>query len=176
MADPTVRANQISLPRGSFSFEQREAVAQAYPSTAAVNRQGQRVNLAHTPTQRLARRHVVSSHDMATHYVSSLTGKKVSQGKLLLEERGSIAEARSPVPTLTVAALQTAATARYDRFFGYLRNLFVGDSRENSAIQERLDPHHPRMQSAAALDAHVRHVKRAWALDQGMPVSGLNQT
>jgi hypothetical protein len=176
VSDPIVKSGKITLPRGSFSFEQKVAVAEAFPESAKANKAGDVINLRHRGQKRLARRHVVSSHDMATHYVQVLTNKKVSEGKLLLEQRSSIVKAQSPVASLTIPALQAAATNRYDAFFGYVRNLFVGDSRENSAIQENIDPHHPRMQAPGALDAHVRHVKRAWALNDSIKISGLNQS
>lgn len=125
----------------------------------------------------LARRHVISSYDISQHYMQALNGKKkkVSQGKILLEQRASIADARVQVSDLTVPALQEAATERYAKFFGYLRNLFIGDSRENSMLQENLDPKHPDMVGKPKkLDEHIRHVKRAWAMDASLKVSGVD--
>lgn len=112
------------------------------------------------------RRHVVSSDDMAKHYGSALAGKKFSQAKLLLEQRSSIADAREPVTEgkLTKKALIAAAKRRYRRFFGYAKNIFLGDSSENRSIQEHLDRGHPEMAGKKLRD-HVARIKREWALD-----------
>ena len=114
----------------------------------------------------------MSSHDISAHYVEALNNKKISEGKLLLEQRGSIAEARVPVTDATQEGIQAAASTRYSKFFGYLKNLFIGDSRENSSIQEHLDAGHPEM-AGKKLEEHVSHVKRAWALDEKIKISRL---
>jgi hypothetical protein len=111
---------------------------------------------------------------MSRHYAESLNGKKISEGKLLLEQRGSISEARTAVASVSQKGIQEAATNRYSRFFGYLKNMFIGDSRENSSIQEYIDKGNPEM-AGKKLDEHVRHVKRSWALDDNLKISGLNQ-
>ncbi|MES3020477.1 MAG: DUF4157 domain-containing protein [Pseudomonadota bacterium] len=177
VSDPDVKKGKISLPRGKFSFAQKWDLAQSHKNRKQLkkNKQNKMVNLAQVPGKELARRHVVSSHDIAKHYEAALVEKKVSQGKVLIEQRTSMADVGEGVSSLTVAALQKAATARYAAFFGYLRNLFIGDSRENSSIQENIDPHHPLMASdPKKLDAHVRHVKRAWAIDKTLEVSGFD--
>ncbi len=121
------------------------------------------------------RRHVVSSSDMATHYGTFLSNKKVAEAKLLLEQRGSIPEARVPVTSkskkkVDSGAIVDGAKARYRRFFGYAKNIFLGNSSENRSIQEHLDAGHPEM-ADAALGDHVARIKRAWALDPSMPIT-----
>jgi hypothetical protein len=161
----------VNIPRGSFSVEQKRGIAaQHQKSDLRKNAEGELINLA----KGLARRHVVSSYDMARHYMDTLNGKKMSEGKLLLEQRASIADARTPVEDVSQAGIQKAATSRYSRFFGYLRNMFIGDSRENSSIQEYIDKGHPEM-VGPKLQEHVSHMKRAWAFDQSMKISGLDQ-
>ena len=111
---------------------------------------------------------------MSRHYAESLNGKKISEGKLLLEQRGSISDARQQVEEVSQGGIQKAAKTRYAKFFGYLRNMFIGDSKENSSIQEHLDKGNPEM-AGQKLEEHVRHVKRAWALDENMKISRLDE-
>ena len=177
IGDPMVTDGQIKLPRGKFSFQQKWDLAQSHSRKEDLvkNSKGKLVNVSQVKGKELARRHVVSSHDIATHYEAVLTGKKVSQGKLLLEQRTLVGDLGEGVTALTIPALQKGATARYAAFFGYTRNLFIGDMRENSSIQEKIDPHHPLMsQDPAKLAAHVQHVKRAWAIDSKLNVTGFD--
>jgi len=162
----------ITLPRGKFSPTQKRGIAEQHATKKDLvsNSKGETVNLQ----AGLARRHVVSSYDMAKHYTDRLNSRKISEGKLLLEQRASLAEARTPVDELSVHGIQKAATSRYSHFFGYLRNMFIGDSRENSSIQEHLDRGHPDM-AKQQLQEHVSHVKRAWAFDKNMTISGLDE-
>ena len=71
--------------------------------------------------------------------------------------------AAHPKP-VTVPALREAAVARYNVFFGYAKNIFLGDSRENSSIQANLDRGHPEM-AGEELEEHVARIKRSFALD-----------
>jgi hypothetical protein len=183
--NPDILAKDIDLPRGSFSYEQKVDIAAQHEEMGGErdlrkNKQGDWINVSREKGKELARRHVVSAHDMSEHYTSVLVGKKASEAKLLLEHRGSIALAHTPVDRLAVTAIQAAAKTRYSKFFGYLRNMFIGDSRQNSAIQENIDRFHPNMQKSDGtpddkkLDEHVRHMKRAWAIDQSIKISGLD--
>lgn len=179
--DPDIGAAEIQLPRGEFTVTQKRGIAQAHIARGGKNAddivadtRNRMINLEESSS--LARRHVISSHDISQDYVTSLNGKKASQGKLLLEQRASVPEARVPVSALKADALQKAATKRYNAFFGYVRNLFIGDSRENSMLQENLDTKHPEMaNNPAKLDEHIRHVKRAWAMNPEMIISGLKK-
>jgi hypothetical protein len=161
--------SDIPIPRGSFSLEQKKGIAAEHlrmkPGSADIvpDSKGNEVNLRKSAS--LARRHVVSSDDISKHYSSSIKGKKYSQAKLLIEQRGSISEARTPVPDpLSEATVSQGIKARYNKFFGYIKNIFIGDSKENSSIQQHLDDGHPEM-AGAKLNEHVRRIKRSWAID-----------
>ena len=153
------------LPRGSFTLDHKRAIAaqHARKSDLVRNSKGELVNLK--KSLELARRHIVSSDDMAKHYRAALLNKTGSHAKLLIEQRGSIALARTPVPEpIGEKTIYEAAKARYSKFFGYFKNIFIGDSRENSAIQQHLDDGHPDM-AEKDLRNHVRRIKRSWAID-----------
>ncbi|MDP3225808.1 MAG: hypothetical protein Q8M96_21960, partial [Rubrivivax sp.] len=87
------------LPRGSFSPQQKAAIAgqHADKSELKLNSKGDLVNMGTRAGRALARRHVVSSFDISQHYSQALAKKKWSEAKLLLEQRGSIALAKTPV-------------------------------------------------------------------------------
>jgi hypothetical protein len=162
---------KIDLPRGSFTLDHKRKIAAQHPDKSDIvrNSKGEYVNLR--KSQELARRHIVSSHDMSEHYTKVLFGKKWSLGRVLIEQRGSIAQARTPVAApLGQKTIAEAAKERYSRFFGYFKNIFIGDSRENSAIQEHLDDGHPDM-AEKDLKNHVRRIKRSWALEENMEIS-----
>lgn len=163
----------VDLPRGGFTFEQKRGIAKQHPDQKdiVVNSKGQLINLRQIKGKELARRHVVSAHDMGKHYEERLNGKKVSEGKLLLEQRGSINDSRVPVEDISQLGIQKAAKSRYSKFFGYLRNMFIGDSLINSTLQERLDKGHPQMDTDKLVEEHVSHIKRAWAFDQKIDIS-----
>lgn len=126
----------------------------------------------------IARRHVVSSYDMARHYSTVLASKPgaplyPSAAKLLIEQRSSIAAAGTQVKGAPPKKndILKAATERHRKFFGYAKNLFLGDSPENSAIQEALDPHHPELTTKRKLNQHIKMVKRAWALSGSFEIT-----
>ncbi len=151
------------VPRGSFTLKQKRKIAAQHKDKSELrpNVDNELVNLQ----KGLARRHVVSSADMAEHYSTVLVKKKWSEAKLLLEQRGSISESHTPVKTpLNQDAIKEAANQRYARFFGYAKNLFIGDSKENSSIQQHLDDGNPDLAGKLLVD-HVRRIKRAWAID-----------
>jgi len=157
---------RIELPRDKFTADHKRAIAAQHPDQSDLvrNRKGELVNLK--KSRELARRHIVSSHDMAEHYSDALYKKKWSIGKVLIEQRGSIALARTPVAApLGQQTILEAVKTRYRNFFGYFKNIFIGDSRENSAIQEHLDDGHPDM-AEKDLKNHVRRIKRSWAMDE----------
>jgi hypothetical protein len=163
----------FSIPRGSFTVAQKARIAERHAdkSDLRVDSKGQLVNLA----PGLARRHVVSSADMAVHLGTVLENKKWSEAKLLLEQRGSISDSHTPVKDpLSQTAIEEAAKVRYSNFFGYAQNLFIGDSKENSSIQQHLDDGHPEM-ADQALDDHVRRIKRSWAVDNSIEITPVKQ-
>ena len=163
----------IQVPRKSFTYEMKSRLAEAQPdeSQLRADSRGRMVNLQ----RGLARRHIVSSYDMSVHYESFLKPRKISEAKLLLEERGSAPQSRTPVESATKTGIEAAANKRHEGFFGYTRNLFIGDSAENSSIQEELDRGKPGMGEKKLLE-HVSHIKRTWALDSSITISGLDAT
>jgi hypothetical protein len=166
----------VSISRASWSVDQKEAVKAEHlalggsESDFVLDSQGRKVNLK--PSLGWARRHIVSAYDIGKHYMDVLNTKmKWSAAKLLLEQRGSTSAGADAVvgstkvaEPLTLKAIQNAAVERYNRFFGYAKNLFLGDSRENSRIQEHLDNKRPGMAEQELKD-HVRRIKRSWALN-----------
>lgn len=180
----------VSLPRSVLKYDK-----QGNPKLDAKGRQKKKSMAVWTPTQKLKikaehermggdpnrlddkgnlaepekydRRHVVSLKDIGEHYEKSLNGKKVSAAKVLLEQRGSISDSRTPVESpLGVESIRKAALKRWRGFFGYARNIFVGDFAKNRALGRRLDPDHPEMAGdPAKLQDHVDRIKREWAMD-----------
>jgi Domain of unknown function (DUF4157) len=159
----------LVIERGSFTIENKRAIAAEArrhdPKTKDLtkNVDGEEINVR----SGIARRHVVSAYDVGQHYMEVLNKAKVSMAKLLLEERGSGPNAKARVAApITRVTIKEAALARYRKFFGYATNIFLGDSKENSSIQEHLDPHHPEMAgNTTKLNEHVARIKREWALD-----------
>jgi len=174
----------FEIPRPKrFSSAQKDAIAAQHKATMArttdnsalsnmqsmleTNARGKERNVR----EDIARRHVVSSFDIGKHYGTVLASKSgaplyPSAAKLLLEQRTSIAAAMTPVSGAPPKKndIVKAATERHRKFFGYAKNIFLGDSPENSALQEKLDPHHPEM-NKRKLNEHIRLIKRAWALN-----------
>jgi hypothetical protein len=169
VGDKTI--NKISVPRKYFTYEMKYKLAETHKDKTELkaDSEGRDVNVK----KGLARRHIVSSYDMSKHYEGVLQGKKVSEAKLLLEQRGSAPASRTPVESLTEDGVVAAANTRHHAFFGYTKNLFIGDSAENSSIQEELDRGKPGMGEKKLLD-HVSHIKRLWALDSSITISGLD--
>lgn len=169
---------EFKIKRGGFSDPQKRKVAEEAKRLKqdkhlkATERDDGREQEDINVAAGYARRHVVSAGDMRQHYMKFLNNKRASAAKLLLEQRGSIAGARTPVgPTVNAVTIREAAIARYSNFFGYAKNIFLGDSKENSSIQEHLDKGHPEMQTQILLDEHVDRIKRGWALDPSMEIT-----
>lgn len=162
--DPTVK--EFEIPRGNFTVEHKWAIA----DEARANQQGHLVRQdaegnAINVRKGIARRHVVSAYDMRAHYVAALKDKKASAAKLLLEQTGSLSQARVTLGRLSLPAVKEAAVQRYSNFFGFAKNIFLGNSRENSEIQENLDRGNPKL-AGKKLWEHVDRIKRSWALTQ----------
>ena len=119
-----------------------------------------------------ARRHVVSASDIGKHYMNVLNSKHrrcqrescCSSSAVPTRWHGP----RSRLPA-TVDTIKEAAIARYNKFFGYAKNIFLGDSKENSSIQEYLDTRHPEMEHT--VEDHVARIKRSLALDDSFEPS-----
>jgi hypothetical protein len=75
---------------------------------------------------------------------------------------------------LNEEALARAANTRYNKYFGFSKNLFTGDSKENSSIHQHLDDGNPDL-AGKALDDHVRRIKRTWAIDSTIKITPVKQ-
>ena len=171
-ATPTIAGRGRSRA-AKFTVEQKTKIADEAPGrsdpelpgdSCVEDSKGATINVA----EGIDRRHVVSSDDMATHYVEVLNKKQLSAGEAAARA-ARLASRTHATPVATrrprVEADQaTPPSARYNKFFGYAKNIFLGDSRENSSIQEHLDTGHPEM-AGKKLDDHVARIKRSWALD-----------
>jgi hypothetical protein len=113
-----------------------------------------------------ARRHIVSSKDIAEHYEKALNSKKWSIAKVLLEKSGS-GEAPTPVDKkVNNEAIHEATKKRHLKFFNSVDNLFVGPSRKNSALGRRFDPERGGfVMTPKEIDEYINSVKKNWALD-----------
>lgn len=166
----------VDIPRGSFTVDQKLAIADEHvatggdPSDIVRGAAGPRTRLR--KSRKLARRHVVSAHDMGSHYEKVLNrpGMLWSAAKLLIEQRGSTGDSDVVIAVtavaqpLTLRAVRAAAKERYNKFFGYAKNIFLGDSKKNSSIQQHLDDGNEAL-ADEKLYLHVRRIKRSWALD-----------
>lgn len=112
-----------------------------------------------------ARRHIVSSKDMAEHYEKVLTKKKASLGRTLLEKSGSEKLARiTSWPKVNGETVKEAAKTRHANFFNFAENIFNGPGRRNSALGRKLDPD-KFGKNKSLLNQHIAFIKSAWALD-----------
>ena len=103
-----------------------------------------------------ARRHIISSHEVIMYFISRLSNVKKKTAKKRIESKGKplgILVGKNP----SIPAIQEAAQALINEFFNDTSNLWVGDSAENSSIQEDRD--YPPSLNAAA---HVRKMKRKY--------------
>jgi uncharacterized protein DUF4157 len=145
----------FTIPRPSFVTETLETLKEEYPDE---HKKGKDPLLK----KGLARRHIVSSQDMAEHYQTSLIGKLWSIGKGLLL-KGS---AGAPTPIsgrLSHKAIADGAKERHKKFFNYTENLFVGDKYRNSSIGRALDTEKPGM-GVKKLNDHIAKIKKEWAM------------
>jgi hypothetical protein len=110
----------------------------------------------------LDRCHIVSSQDMASHYETTLQGKKFSQAKTLLDPKlagvglAAVTPLTGPGSLKSVKALQR-------KFFSDLSNLFLGDSSENRSIGQAVDPRKPGM-TTKMLDSHIKAIEAKYAV------------
>jgi Domain of unknown function (DUF4157) len=165
----------IELKRGSFTDTQKIELKDAYLHDPEISKkltsEGKFKKGA-----KLARRHIVSSQDMVDHYKQTLSAKTLPEAALLISERASIAEARAQVEGRTKAAVVAAAKARYGKFFGYINNLFVGDSLKNSELGRVLDRDYPGLASTQLLSDHIARIKREWSFGGSFKVSAVSRT
>ncbi|MFS8979362.1 DUF4157 domain-containing protein [Cupriavidus necator] len=155
----------FTLGRPSFTVEAKQQLKEDDPDQHRKTGKDRQVL-----KKGLARRHVVSSKDMAEHYEKALIKNKWSIGKVLLTKAGT-GEANTPVTgRLSHKALHAAAKARHSKFFNYTENIFIGPSARNSELGRRLDPdgYAPDLK---ALRAHVTRIKKMWAMDGSLTIT-----
>jgi hypothetical protein len=116
----------------------------------------------------LARRHVVSSKDMADHYQSNLNEHTFADAKNKLDPKLKL----HGIPPVTLTGKQQIdaetildrAKVLHAKFFSDLDNLFVGEARENSSIGRALDPKHPEI-GLEGLEDHIAEMKNRYAIN-----------
>jgi hypothetical protein len=162
-ADGTVKGVAISRPQ--FSITTMEWLKEQYSEEHK-----KALGASDQPLLKrgYARRHVISSKDMAENYEGNLNGKKWSGARDLLKSRGTEKALiknwkDAPYSPLSNAAIQAAAKERHRRFFNLTENLFVGDSWKNSQLGQKIDTEHPDKQGDE-LKKYVKSVKKNWAL------------
>jgi len=149
------------IPRPSFTITTLQALKEKYPGAHRQNVAADKT----TVKKGFARRHIVSSQDMAEHYETVLRTSKLAKAKELL--KGGINAAKVEVNPLTAAKCQSAAIERHKKFFNHVGNLFLGDSKENSAIGRALDDKNPAWEKKdldAEIKYHTKGVARDWGL------------
>ena len=145
----------FTIPRPSFVTETLEELKELYPEE---HKKGKDPLLK----KGLARRHIVSSQDMAENYQTALIGKLWSIGKGLLL-KGSAGAPTTISGRLSHKAIADGAKERHKKFFNYTENLFVGDKYRNSSIGRALDVEKPGM-GVKRLNDHIAKIKKEWAI------------
>jgi hypothetical protein len=146
------------LGRPSFTMETLEKLEELYPE-AHKQTSGDRPLVK----KGMARRHIVSSKDIAEHYETTLKGLLWSKAAALLSTKGkgdALVTAETPLANKTIHG---AAKTRHGKFFNSVKNLFLGDRFRNSEIGRSLDKEKPGM-GEVKLKKHIADVKRTWAL------------
>lgn len=156
---PDLLMESFTLSRPTFTIETKEELKDLYLEQ-------HNTNIRDRPIVKrgMARRHIVSSADMGEHYQTTLTGKLWSAGKGLLTRGIALAKVDVAIP-LSHTKIKDGAATRLGRFFNYTKNLFLGDSRQNSSIGRALDEF-KRGMGPQKLEQHVAEIKKDWALDR----------
>jgi Domain of unknown function (DUF4157) len=176
----------LGLTRGEFSPQDKIDIAKQH-----VKRFAQlKVEGATIPSEKiksdgtfvegakLDRRHVVSSKDMIEHYENTLKTVTVPLAITMISQRSSIAEARTQVDKPGgVDQVKAAAKKRYNGFFSYVNNIFIGDASPNRKIGRAIDKAHPGFaDSDNALNDHIARIKREWSFGTGFAISYVKST
>jgi hypothetical protein len=99
---------------------------------------------------------------MAVHYETTLTGKKFSDAKKLLDPKLK-GVGLGEVDPLTGPSILRSVKALHRKFFSDLSNLFLGDSSENRSIGQAVDPRKPGM-TTKMLNAHITKIEAKYAV------------
>jgi hypothetical protein len=117
----------------------------------------------------LARRHIVSSKDMAEHYEGKFPKTAWSAARKLVETKGRTVKVE--VGKLSNANILAGIKKLHSNFFNDIQNLFVGDSWRNSQIGREIDREKPGM-GEVRLRKHIQDIKKTWAIDGSFQPSG----
>ncbi len=124
-----------------------------------------------------ARRHVLSSYDMKTHYETALVkpNKTGDQAVTALGAKGFAPASAAKT------AIQTSAQSLLEKFHNDAANIWIGETRENSRLQENVDAA-PEMYERTgglrtrALEAHLRTMARTYGIPGRVPVTVSNES
>ncbi len=106
----------------------------------------------------MARRHIISSYEVIQHFQDKLNGKSFTKAKKLLESTKLVTVGKP----LNNSTIEIAAKELLKEFFNDTSNLWVGDSAENSSIQEDRD--YPGGWKESDVKNHVAKIKRKYFL------------
>lgn len=107
----------------------------------------------------LARRHIISSNDLKTHYEKSLNGIPLKKAAERLREKGVQVKGEP-----TQKSVNDAAQKLYANAFNEPRNLWVGDRKENASVQTAVDK--PKEWSNHKLGAHKRYMQNKYLYEK----------
>lgn len=123
-----------------------------------------------------ARRHVLSSYDMKAHYEQAL----IKPHKTVRTAGAALAGRGSAPASAEKAAIQPAAQSLLTRFHNDAENLWVGDTRENSRLQENIDAAPAMYESTgqlrvSSLEAHIQAMANNYGIPGPVPLTVSNR-
>jgi hypothetical protein len=123
-----------------------------------------------------ARRHILSSYDMKTHYETALIKPHKT-----VKTAGEALAARGFAPASSKkTAIQPAAQSLLEKFHNEVTNIWVGETRENSRLQENVDASPAMYETTGelrvkALEAHIQSMANAYGIPGPVPVTVSNK-
>ena len=150
----------IKLERpGGFRYSTRKELKARYPHLHQKTTGNKTLVL---PSE--ARRHIIPSQEVLENIQSTLNGKTFLQAKKILDvKRNALNDKKDILVTsLTNAGIERAAKALFRHFFNDVENLWVGNSRENSALGDVRD--FPEDWPPEKVDAHIAEIERKYLL------------
>lgn len=123
-----------------------------------------------------ARRHVLSSYDMKDHYERALIlpAKTTKTAGTALKGRGFVPATKDK------SAIKPAAQALLTKFHNDAENIWVGETRQNSVLQENVDPDPSMYDSegdviARRVSTHIRTMANRYAIPGSVALSVSNK-
>ena len=120
-----------------------------------------------------ARRHVLSSYDMKAHYEAAL----IRPHKTVVKAGEALAKRGFPPASKKSTEIQPQAQALLEKFHNDVSNLWVGDSRENSRLQENVDARPEWYEERTGdlrfktLERHLQKMSSAYGIPGPVPVT-----